>query len=322
MENKKPIVICAIIALIILAIVLFVTFITQLWGFFILLLALFIVLIVALSIYIKEKPDEFSVYQKEKKRILRTYGSVIVEVETLPDIYGKNIIKVKSIDDLVDAQVELREPIYYKNDNDSCFFLLLHYNEACVYILKMNENVISLTEQSIRYMKKEEPGIKIDSILDNIENTLVLKLDELKSVKISPIRNKKKIEVLDNKGIEEKIEEYKDVNEKTLVDELSKTMVIKNLQKQLEDLEEEHNKSKEDDEVHITKIDEEELPQIDEKIIKELDNVPKKDEINIISEEDDLQEKVAQEVKKVKDPKKKANHTRRRVVNYRNKEKK
>ena len=155
MDNKKTITICAIIALVVLAIVLIITLVTELYSFFIVLLALFILLIVSLAIYLKEKPDDYSLYIKEKKRILKTYGSVIIEVETLPNIVGKNIIKVKSMDDLVDAQLELREPIYYKNDNDSCFFLLLHYNEACIYIIKLNESVISPTEQSIRFMGKE-----------------------------------------------------------------------------------------------------------------------------------------------------------------------
>ncbi len=299
MENKKLIVIGAIVALVILAIVLIVTLITQLYGFFFVLLTLFVVFIILLSIYIKEKPDEFSIYQKEKKRILRTYGSVIVEVETLPNIAGKNLIKVKSIDDLVDAQLELREPIYFKNDNDSCFFLLLHYNEACIYILKLNEDVISPTEQSIRFMKKEDP-LRYDSLLDNIENTLVLKLDELKSVRISPIRNNKKIEVVDNTAIEEKLKESKDFNEKTLVDELSKTSIIKNLQKQLNELEEQHNKDKEkkkvkEDTIEIKKV----IPE--EEIEKDINNIIKK------------------ETKK--EPKNKVSHTRRRTQIYRNKTK-
>ena len=193
MDNKKPITICAIIALIVLAIVLIITLVTELYGFFIVLFTLFVVLIISLAIYVREKPDDYSVYTKEKKRILKTYGSVIIEVETLPNIVGKNIIKVKSMDDLVDAQLELREPIYYKNDNDSCFFLLLHYNEACIYILRLNENVISPTEQSIRFMKKDGDNDSYKSLLDNIEDTIVFKLDEMRSYKISPVRKNKKI---------------------------------------------------------------------------------------------------------------------------------
>ena len=154
-------------------IVIVVTLMTDLTEFSIILGALFIILAIVLGIYLKEEPDEYSAYIKNKKRILRTYNSIIVEVEDIPNIAGKNIIKVKSIEDLVDAQLELREPIYYKNDNDSCFFMLLHYNEACIYILKMNDGVVSPTEQSIRYMKEDKDNKEVDeNILDNLENTI------------------------------------------------------------------------------------------------------------------------------------------------------
>lgn len=246
-NNKKTITICSIIALIILAIVIIITLIANLKGFTIILSALFIILTVCLSIYIKEEPDEYTIYIKNKKKILRLYDSIIVEVEEIPNIAGKNIIKVKSIEDLVDAQLELREPIYYKNDNDSCFFMLLHYNEACIYILKMNDSVISPTEQSIRYMKEDTEAKEQDqSILDNIENTIVYKLDELRSFKISPIRNQEKIDVVDDTAIKEEIEHNQDANltTKLLEGEISKTKYIKDLQEKIRQFElEEEEKS-------------------------------------------------------------------------------
>ena len=259
MDNKKSIVIGSIIALVILTIVLIITFTTELYGFFVVLLALFIILLISLGLYIKEKPDEYSIFQKEKKRILKTYSSAIIEVENLPNIAGKNIIKVKSMDDLVDAQLELREPIYYKNDNDSCFFLLLHYNEACIYILRLNPDVISPTEQSLRFIQKEDAKLlNYESLLDNIENTLVLKLDELRSVKISPVRNRKKVEVIDSRAIKEKIKENKDYKENTLIGELSKTTEIRKLQEQIKNLEKEYKTKKQNKEV-ITPPKEESL---------------------------------------------------------------
>ena len=243
-NNKKTITICSIIALIILAIVIIITLIANLKGFTIILSALFIILTVCLSIYIKEEPDEYTIYIKNKKKILRLYDSIIVEVEEIPNIAGKNIIKVKSIEDLVDAQLELREPIYYKNDNDSCFFMLLHYNEACIYILKMNDSVISPTEQSIRYMKEDTEAKEQDqSILDN---TIVYKLDELRSFKISPIRNQEKIDVVDDTAIKEEIEHNQDANltTKLLEGEISKTKYIKDLQEKIRQFElEEEEKS-------------------------------------------------------------------------------
>lgn len=246
MSNKKNITIFSVLALIILAIVIIITLVSNLIGFSIILAALFIILTICLGIYLKEEPDEYSAYVKNKKRILKTYDSVIVEVENIPNIAGKNIIKVKSIEDLVDAQLELREPIYYKNDNDSCFFLLLHYNEACVYILKMNESIVSPTEQSIKYMKVEEDDTRNENILENVENTIVYKLDELRSFKISPIRNEKKIEVVDDTAIKEQIEENKNsqLTSNSLEEEISKTKYIKDLKEKVQEAEEAEKKAK------------------------------------------------------------------------------
>ena len=238
MENKKTITIGSIIALIILAIVIVITLINGLKGFSLILGALFIILTIILATYIREEPDEYSAFVKNKKRILRTYDSIIVEVEDIPNIAGKNIIRVKSIENLVDAQLELREPIYYKNDNDSCFFMLLHYNEACVYILKMNDGVVSPTEQSIRYMKEEPIDKQQGSILDNVEDTIVYKLDELRSFKISPIRNKQEIKVVDDTAIKTEIENNKDFKKEDIEDEISKTLYIKDLKEKMRQFEE------------------------------------------------------------------------------------
>jgi len=240
--NKKSKTTILILALVIYAIIIAVCLMNDLTGPAIILGAFFLILAVCLGIYIREEPDEFSIFIKNKRRILKTYNSIIVEVEDIPNIAGKNIIKVRSIEDLVDAQLELREPIYYKNDNDSCFFMLLHYNEACIYILRMNADVVSPTEQSIKYMK-EEPESKDnkESILENVENTIVYKLDELRSFKISPIRNNMEVKVIDDTAIKAEIENSKDNNitKEDLEDELSKTLYIKNLKEKMEEYEEE-----------------------------------------------------------------------------------
>jgi len=311
MNNKKNITIFSVLALIILAIVIVITIVSELIGFSFILGALFIILTFCLGIYLKEEPDEYSTYNKNKKRILKTYDSIIVEVENIPNIAGKNVIKVKSIEDLVDAQLELREPIYYKNDNDSCFFLLLHFNEACVYILKMSENTISPTEQSIRYMK---PSSKKDekSILENVENTIVYKLDELRSFKISPIRNEKEIQVVDDTEIKKEVASTENkVTSNALEEEISKTMYIKNLKEKMKQFEEESSnrvlaKKEEKKEEKITHQDKIAKVEIEEKQNSKKES-PKKEANN--------KEK---KPKVTKQPVKNL-HSRRRATNYTNK---
>lgn len=298
MNNKKTITISSIIALIILAVVIIITIMSDLIGFSIILGALFLILTICLGIYLREDPDEYSSFVKNKKRILRTYDSIIVEVEDIPNIAGKNIIKVKSIEDLVDAQLELREPIYYKNDNDSCFFMLLHYNEACVYILKMNDSIVSPTEQSIRYMKedkdnKDEP----ENILNNVENTIVYKLDELRSFKISPIRNDEKIEVVDDTAIKANLEESKDqhITKEALEDEISKTMYINDLKekiRQFEESEQEQEESIEKKEKDENKLKLENLEVVGETSLKESTSIEKKKETKVSSPKKKVQKRV------------------------------
>ena len=79
-NNRKTISVCSIIALLVLAVVIIITIMNDLIQFSIILGGLFIVLTVCLAIYLREAPDEYSIFIKEKKKILRTYDSVIVEV--------------------------------------------------------------------------------------------------------------------------------------------------------------------------------------------------------------------------------------------------
>ena len=297
MGNKKTITIGSIIALIILAIVIVITLISGLSGFSLILGALFIILTIILATYIKEEPDEYSAFTKNKKRILRTYDSIIVEVEDIPNIAGKNIIKVKSIEDLVDAQLELREPIYYKNDNDSCFFMLLHYNEACIYILKMNDGVVSPTEQSIRYMKEEPDKKEQENILENVENTIVYKWDELRSFKISPIRNQQQIQVVDDTAIKTEIENNKELTKENLEDEISKTMYIKDLKEKMKQFEENSIEDELDEEAILEE-------QRNAKKTKEKEKIEAKEETPV------------KEKKKVVKKVNKNTHSSRRASNY------
>ena len=100
-NNKKTIIICAIAALVILAVVIIITLVTQLTGFSIILITLFIILTICLSIYIKEAPDEFTAFIKEKKRILRTYGN-----KQYANIY--DVIVLPSWETEKMAEIELR----------------------------------------------------------------------------------------------------------------------------------------------------------------------------------------------------------------------
>ena len=159
-----------------------------------------LILFVVFIIVCFNSRDEESVYKSNLNKLLKTYDSILVKSSTLPSLDDRNIIQVESFQDLINAQLEIRKPIYYKLQVSCCSFLLRDDKEACTYILKSNDNVVSdldilINEKNIVDKKKEKDDY---SILKNIDKTSIIMLDNSKSFKVSPIREKKKddIEIL------------------------------------------------------------------------------------------------------------------------------
>jgi len=177
--------------------------------------AVALVLSATLIIYITSTRSEEAIYRSTLKRTLNTYDAILVQSHNFPDLKGKNIIRVTNIDDLVDAQLEIRKPIYYMIEGeDSCSFVLLDNNEACIYVMKQNENVESPLELIVAEYEKHND---IDaSLLEDIERTTIIKLNNMKSFKVSPYKRKKDIEQNEQteKNIETTTEEKKDKEEK------------------------------------------------------------------------------------------------------------
>ena len=142
--------------------------------------------------------DPVKVYESIVKRILNTYDSILVKSSSVPRLDGKNVILVETIDDLVDAQLEIRKPICYLKQTESCSFVLLDEKEAYVYVEKVNDEVTSPIEIEIRESRIRGKNIEeMDAeMLRDIERTTIVKLSNKKSYKVSPIR---KLDELQNK---------------------------------------------------------------------------------------------------------------------------
>lgn len=141
--------------------------------------------------------SEEALYKSKVSKILRTYDSILVKSKNIPKLEEKNIIRVDTIEDLVDAQMELRKPIYYQEQVESCSFILLDNDEACIFILKSNENVIcpleiTLNELEIKHKQEKNKEEVPDELLKDIESTTIVRVDKGKYLKVSPVRNKKK----------------------------------------------------------------------------------------------------------------------------------
>ena len=170
--------------------------------------------VVALGFGIKFVFDNSSpakAYESNVRNILNTFDSILVQSNSVPKLEGRNIIYVETIDDLVDAQLEIRKPICYYKQTESCSFALLDDKEAYIYIEKLNDDVVSPLEIEIKENKlKTKNADEMDSeMLRDIEKTTIVKLSNKKSYKVSPIRKDKKKEESKEEVKEDKKEEKK-----------------------------------------------------------------------------------------------------------------
>lgn len=94
-----------------------------------------------------------SKYHQTLHKILKTYNSIIVNVEKTSFDKNENIVQVSNFDELLDAQSELRTPILHcetKPNKESIFYL--HYDKTTlVYTLKSE-----LTDQTKKVKKNEK----------------------------------------------------------------------------------------------------------------------------------------------------------------------
>lgn len=148
---------------------------------------LFIYLI---TIFFDKKTPE-SVYNKILRDLIKTYDSILVDVEKIPELDVKNVINVSSFEKLLDVQYELKKPIFYKMSINSCSFILLDSEIAYVFVLRVSEDSFSPLDEIIAAIESDSKKRKeAQKILDNIEKTTIIKLDGIREYKVSPIREK------------------------------------------------------------------------------------------------------------------------------------
>ena len=94
----------------------------------------------AITFYKLFKITNVSQYIVEQKKILKSYGDIIAEVTTKPDLLDLKIIEVKNFEDLINIEEELRVPIifYELSGKDESWFIITSGTQAYRYILKSN----------------------------------------------------------------------------------------------------------------------------------------------------------------------------------------
>lgn len=185
---------------------------TEYVGYAIVCVTVAVILLVFGIKFILTSGDPTKMYESNVKNILNTFDSILVKSNTVPKLVGRNIIIVEEIDDMVDAQLEIRKPICYYKQTESCSFVLLDDKEAYVYVEKLNPDVVSPVEIEINDIKlKQKNSEDIDSeMLKDIEKTTIVKLSNKKSYKVSPIRKENKFK-FDDEDKKEKVDNHKNV---------------------------------------------------------------------------------------------------------------
>ena len=181
---------------------------TQFASYAILTATVAVILVSYTIIYYNDTKDHYTMYKNKLRKLINTYDSVLVKSEKLPDMEKHNVIRVASMEDLVYAQMVIKKPIYFYEDERSCSFILMDNPEVCVYILKADPESICSTEIIIEEIRKQ-PEQKVDfdhAILADIENTTIIKLDNKKTYKVSPYRPGER-QVTQKIEIPEKVEE-------------------------------------------------------------------------------------------------------------------
>lgn len=79
--------------------------------------------------------EKVSAYNKELKKILKTYDGIIVNIGVLPNYSKFNLIDVNSFNELLDAHGEIRQPISFYESKNKAIFILINGNIMWRYIL-------------------------------------------------------------------------------------------------------------------------------------------------------------------------------------------
>lgn len=112
----------------------------------------------AISFYKLFKITNVSQYIVQQKKILKSYGDVIAEVTTKPDLYGLKIIEVKDFENLINIEDELRVPILFYElvEQSESWFVITTSTQAYRYILKSQVDLQGIYKPVHKKSKKEQ----------------------------------------------------------------------------------------------------------------------------------------------------------------------
>lgn len=180
--------------LFVISTIVFVLFITkEIYTYAIILGTVSFILLIILLAVLFTSNDPNKKFNKALNKIIKTYGTILVKSKSSPSVDDRNIIRVESFEDLMNAQLEIRKPIYYTAEEKCCSFVLFADKDACIYILKQDETIISELEDKLEKEKNKKAKKDDYSMLNDLDKTSIIVLDNMKSFKVSPVRKKEEV---------------------------------------------------------------------------------------------------------------------------------
>lgn len=188
--NRENVLITFVVAIVLEIVMILFLYFSDLGVYNLFVIVLLVITVVSLMIYYKSTQSADSIYESYLKKILKTFDSILVKVIEIPSFEGKRIIRVAGLEDLMDAQAEIRKPITFFEEDNGTSFILLDDNEAYIYVLK-KKNVDLLIDEHIRNYKLENRKTDYSELFDEIDKTMIVMINNEKAYKVSPIREKK-----------------------------------------------------------------------------------------------------------------------------------
>ena len=214
--NKKRSLGIILIFIIIVLMIIYYLYSKNETSFALLFIGLFLVLIGYLVYGVFSNKNEKEIFYNTVNRIVKNYSALLVE-SSIPSFVGKDIIYVKNIDNLANAAIQLRKPIYFIKDKESCAFIVIDDVTTLVTILKVNNSSDNRVENIINEMNGiykdiiEDDYVEEDAVFD--EN---LKKDDAFSDKTKPKAKQKNAELTKDDAFSDKTRDdaFKDRSKK------------------------------------------------------------------------------------------------------------
>ena len=163
----------------------FMFFFNDIPNYSILCITLSVIFIVYLIYTMFSEKNTRTLYETKLKNVLKTYDSDIIYADSDYEVTEKNIMFVKSLDDLLVASSILETPIIYIDERNASTFLVKNEDDLLVFILKVNKDVCTDFEKKLNTIISNNENT-VNSILNNITKETIIVIDN-KSYKVKPV---------------------------------------------------------------------------------------------------------------------------------------